>query len=54
MKLIDEPLQSDPLGFIFAHDSDLISPVNFVLQEMADDGFLDSMAAKWFVEFESP
>ena len=54
LKLIDEPLQSDPLGFIYAHDSDLIDPVNQVLKEMADDGFLDQMAIKWFVEFESP
>lgn len=54
LKLIDEPLQSDPLGFIYAHDSDLIDIVNTVLKEMADDGFLDTMAVKWFVEFESP
>jgi polar amino acid transport system substrate-binding protein len=54
LKLIDEALQSDPLGFIYAHDSDLIEIVNTVLKEMADDGFLDQMAIKWFVEFESP
>ena len=53
LKLIDEALQSDPLGFIYAHDSDLIDPVNQVLKEMADDGFLDQMGFKWFVEFES-
>ena len=53
LKLIDESLQSDPLGFIYAHDSDLIDPVNQVLKEMADDGFLDAMGFKWFVEFES-
>ena len=54
LKLIDEALQSDPLGFIYAHDSDLIDPVNRVLADMQADGFLDSMAVKWFVEFEVP
>jgi len=51
LKLIDEPLQSDPLGFIYAHGSDLIDPVNRVIAEMLADGFLDSMAIKWFVDF---
>ena len=54
LKLIDESLQSDPLGFIYPHDSDLIDPVNQVLKDMADDGFLDAMGFKWFVEFASP
>ncbi len=54
LKLIDEPLQSDPLGFIYAHDSDLIDPVNQVIADMEADGFLDQMAVKWFVEFEPP
>ena len=52
LKLIDEPLQSDPLGFIFAHDSVLIAPVNRVIADMLADGFLDSMAIKWFVDFD--
>lgn len=52
LKLIDEPLQSDPLGFIYAHDSDLIDPVNLVIVAMMEDGFLDSMTVKWFIDFD--
>ena len=52
LKLIDESLQSDPLGFIFAHDSVLIAPVNKVIADMMADGFLDSMTVKWFVNFD--
>lgn len=52
VKLLDDSLQSDPLGFIYPKDSDLIEPVNKVLKEMKDDGTLDELANKWFVEFE--
>lgn len=53
-KLIDEALQSDPLGFIFPPGSDLVEPVNTVIQEMTDDGTFDDLANTWFVEFEPP
>jgi polar amino acid transport system substrate-binding protein len=53
-KLIDEALQSDPLGFIFPPGSDLVAPVNTVIQEMTDDGTFDDLANTWFVEFEPP
>ncbi|HHC09244.1 MAG TPA: amino acid ABC transporter substrate-binding protein [Actinobacteria bacterium] len=52
VKLLDEPLQSDPLGFIFPKGSDLVEPVNKVLAEMKADGTLDELNRKWFVEFE--
>ncbi len=52
VKLLDEALQSDPLGFIFPKGSDLVEPVNKVLAEMKADGTLDELANKWFVEFE--
>ena len=51
VELIDEALQSDPLGFIFPPGSDLVEPVNTVIKEMTDDGTFDELANKWFVEF---
>lgn len=45
---IDEPLQSDPLGFIFPHDSELVAPVNQAIQAMKDDGTFDELGRKWF------
>lgn len=53
VELIDEALQSDPLGFIFPPGSDLVEPVNTVIEEMTDDGTFDELANKWFVEFSS-
>lgn len=53
LKLIDGDLQSDPLGFIYPHDSDLIDPVNTVIKEMREDGTLRDLITKWFIEFEA-
>jgi polar amino acid transport system substrate-binding protein len=52
VRLLPDALQSDPLGFIFPLDSDLIEPINAVLKEMQEDGTLDELAQKWFVDFE--
>lgn len=53
LKLIDGDLQSDPLGFIYPKDSDLIDPVNTVIKEMKEDGTLDDLITLWFIEFEA-
>lgn len=52
VRLLPDSLQSDPLGFIFPLDSDLVEPINAVITEMQDDGTLDDLAKKWFVDFE--
>jgi polar amino acid transport system substrate-binding protein len=48
IETIDDPLQSDPLGFIFPKGSDLVSPVNDAIQAMKDDGTMDDLGQKWF------
>ncbi|MEZ5175791.1 MAG: ABC transporter substrate-binding protein [Acidimicrobiia bacterium] len=50
-KLLDDDLQSDPLGFIYPKDSDLIEPVNKVLKDMDEDGTLEALIKKWFIDF---
>jgi polar amino acid transport system substrate-binding protein len=45
---IDDPLQSDPLGFIFPMDSELVEPVNEAIQAMKDDGTMEELGRKWF------
>ena len=50
-KLLPDELQSDPLGFIYPKDSDLIDPVNAVLKDMMEDGTLDDLFKKWFVDY---
>ena len=48
VRTIDDGLQSDPLGFIYPHDSDLIDPVNAALAEMKASGFLEELGRKFF------
>jgi len=45
---IDDALQSDPLGFIYPQDSDLVGPVNQAIQELRDSGRFDALGRKWF------
>ena len=48
IKLLDDELVSDELGFIFAKDSELVEPFNMALDSMREDGMLDAINAKWF------
>lgn len=49
-KLLPDELQSDPLGFIYPKGSALVDPVNEVLKEMEEDGTLEDLIVKWFIE----
>ncbi|MGD2101171.1 MAG: transporter substrate-binding domain-containing protein [Acidimicrobiia bacterium] len=48
IETIDDPLQSDPLGFIYPIGSDLVEPVNYAISQMADDGTLEELGRMWF------
>jgi polar amino acid transport system substrate-binding protein len=48
IKTIDDGLQSDPLGFIFPKGSELVEPVNAVIQSMKDDGTMEELGVKFF------
>ena len=48
IKTIDDPLQSDPLGFIYPKGSDLVDPVNQAIAEMAANGTLEELGRKYF------
>jgi polar amino acid transport system substrate-binding protein len=50
VKLLADDLQSDPLGFIYPKDSDMIDDVNKALADMRADGTLDALFAKWWPE----
>jgi polar amino acid transport system substrate-binding protein len=52
-KLLADDLQSDPLGFIYPKGSDLVGPVNDTLKDMKDDGSLDALFKKWFVDYDA-
>lgn len=48
IETVDDPLQSDPLGFIYPKGSDLVDPVNQALAAMEADGTLEELGRKWF------
>jgi polar amino acid transport system substrate-binding protein len=50
-KLLTDDLQSDPLGFIYPQDSDIIDAVNGVLKDMDEDGTLENLISIWFIDF---
>ena len=50
IKTIDDPLQSDPLGFIFPQGSELVEPVNQALQVLKDNGTFEQLGRKYFTD----
>ena len=48
IETIDDPLQSDPLGFIYPQGSELVEPVDMAIQAMIDDGTMEELGLKWF------
>jgi len=48
LKLLDETLNTDSLGFMFPQGSDLVKPVNAALAAMKADGYLNYLQNKWF------
>jgi polar amino acid transport system substrate-binding protein len=46
--IIDEPLTSEELGFIFPQGSELRDAVNAALAQMDEDGALDELFERWF------
>jgi polar amino acid transport system substrate-binding protein len=53
VKVIDESITSEELGFIFPNGSELVEPINAALASMEADGTLDELFIKWFVEFDA-
>ncbi len=48
LKFVGEPFVTEPLGFMFQQESDLIAPVNLVLRAMRVDGSLSILYSRWF------
>ncbi|MCC7449225.1 MAG: transporter substrate-binding domain-containing protein [Anaerolineae bacterium] len=54
LKLLDEVLSTDPLGFIFPKGSDLVAPFNAAIASMKADGYLAYAENKWFFLYQPP
>jgi polar amino acid transport system substrate-binding protein len=48
IKTIDDPLQSDPLGFIYPIGSDLVDPVNQAIADLQSNGTFEELGVKYF------
>ena len=52
-KLVGDPMGSEDFGFIFPKGSDLVEPVNSGIASLREDGTLDALNTKWFLEYEA-
>ncbi|NDR59347.1 transporter substrate-binding domain-containing protein [Aliiruegeria sabulilitoris] len=52
LKIIGEPLGTEDFGFIFPKGSDLVAPINAAIAEMKEDGTMEALNKKWFLDFK--
>ncbi|MCR9139892.1 MAG: transporter substrate-binding domain-containing protein [Alphaproteobacteria bacterium] len=52
LKLVGEAMGTEDFGFIFPKGSDLVAPINAAITSMKDDGTIDALNTKWFLEYE--
>ena len=51
-KLVGEAMGTEDFGFIFPKGSELVEPMNAGIAAMREDGTLDALNTKWFLEYE--
>ncbi|MFK8035247.1 MAG: transporter substrate-binding domain-containing protein [Hyphomicrobiales bacterium] len=51
-KIIGGPLGTEDFGFIFPKGSDLVPAFNAAIKSMKDDGTMDALNQKWFVDYK--
>ena len=52
-KVVGDAIKSEAFGFILKKGSDLAAPINAAIQSMKDDGTIDKLNQKWFVDYIS-
>ena len=52
LQIIGDPLGTEDFGFIFPQNSDLVGPMNAAIASMREDGTLDALNQRWFVDYE--
>lgn len=52
LKIVGGPLGTEDFGFIFPKGSDLVEPINAAVQSMKDDGTIDALNKRWFLDFK--
>ncbi|MFQ6551539.1 transporter substrate-binding domain-containing protein [Aestuariibius insulae] len=51
LKIVGETLGTEDFGFIFPKGSDLVEPMNAAIAAMREDGTLDALNKKWFLDY---
>jgi len=52
LKIVGETLGTEDFGFIFPKGSDLVDPMNAAIASMKEDGTLDALNKKWFLDYK--
>ncbi|MGB3717295.1 MAG: transporter substrate-binding domain-containing protein, partial [Candidatus Promineifilaceae bacterium] len=52
VRITEDVLTGEELGFIFAKGNELRDTINEVLAEMDEDGTMDELFQQWFIDFE--
>jgi polar amino acid transport system substrate-binding protein len=52
LKIIGEKLGTEDFGFIFPKASDLVAPINAAIASMKEDGTIDALNKKWFLDYK--
>ena len=52
LKLIGGPLGTEDFGFIYPKGSNLVAPFNAAIAAMKEDGTLDALNKKWFLDYK--
>jgi len=52
LKLIGDSMGVEDFGFIFPLGSELVDPINAGIAALKDDGTIDALNKKWFLEFK--
>lgn len=52
LKIIGSPLGTEDFGFIFPKGSDLVAAMNAAIASMKEDGTIDALNTKWFLDYK--
>ena len=52
LKIVGDKLGTEDFGFIFPKGSDLVAPINAAIASMQEDGTIDAIDKKWFLDFK--
>jgi ABC-type amino acid transport/signal transduction systems, periplasmic component/domain len=52
LKIVGEKLGTEDFGFIFPKGSDLVAPINAAIASMKEDGTIEALNTKWFLDYK--